>query len=152
MKYRAEVRIKLAPQRVVKLFTDASFFPKWQEGLKSHVMTEGAFGQTGSRSELHYAGRKGDLRVKEEVICNELPERFIAEYRSPGLVNKVVNAFEDAPGEQTLWQATHSFRFRGLMALMAPFMKQAFMANTYLTMERFKNCCERHGTEEMDRP
>lgn len=142
MKYSTEVTIHLPREKVVELFDNHNNLYKWQAGFKSHSVLEGTPGQEGCRSELVYEGRRGDLVMTETVKQNHLPESYHVEYRSRGVYNEMRNRFEEAGPDRTLWRAENLFRFRGLMALMAPFLKTAFRSNTILHMERFRTFAE----------
>ena len=138
MKYTAEIRITLPRNKVIELFDNSANLYKWQPGLKRVTLLEGKPGEEGSRSEMIYEGRKGDLVITETITVKNLPETFHMEYRSRGVYNVVENRFtEEEPGI-TLWQSENQFKFKGMMMLMAPFMKHAFIHNTMLNMDRFK--------------
>ena len=85
-----------------------------------------------------YAGRKGDLVMKETIILRNFPHEFHASYQARGVYNQVFNYFEEPEPGTTLWKTQNIFKFRGAMAFMIPFMKRAFKNNTLLSMERFK--------------
>jgi hypothetical protein len=138
MKYTTEILIRLPRQAVTELFDLRDNQYKWQPGLKSITHLEGNQGEEGARSELVYEGRKGDLVMTETIIKKQFPEHLHMTYRSRGVFNEVKNSFiEEVPG-RTVWRTENIFRFRGFMRLMAPFMKQAFIHNTMLSMDRFK--------------
>lgn len=144
MKYNTEITIKLPRDRVIELFDSAENLYKWQEGLLSIELLEGEAGQEGAVSKMVYASRKNDLIMTETISHRKFPEEFTAIYKSKGVHNVVQNYFiEDRPG-QTTWKMHNEFRFRGMMALMALFMKSAFEANTVLSMERFKLFAEQN--------
>ena len=142
MKYTTEVTIKLPRTKVIELFDNTENLFKWQEGLKSFDHTEGKPGQEGAVSKMTYEGRKGDLLMTETITKRNFPDEFDAIYRAKGVYNRIENIFtESGPGETT-WRMINYFRFRGMMALMSPFMKGAFEGNTRLNMERFKAFAE----------
>ena len=144
MKYSTELIISLPRDRVVELFDNTENLYKWQEGLLRFEHLEGDARKAGAISTLVYTSRKGELLMKETIVENELPARFHAEYRSRGVYNLVENYFIEEKG-QTHWKVKHYFRFRGLMALMSPFMQSAFSGNTLLQMERFKIFAEQEA-------
>jgi hypothetical protein len=115
---------------------------KWQEGLVSFEHIEGEPGQEGGRALLVYEGRRGRLEMTETIIRRNLPDEFHASYKTRGVYNEIYNYFMEIPDHKTIWRIVSVFRFRGLTALMAPFMKQAFSGNTLLNMERFKAFAE----------
>ena len=145
MKYTSEITIGLPLDRVVELFVSTENLYKWQEGLKSFEHLEGEAGEKEAVSTMVYAGRKGDLHMTETILENKLPASLHAEYRARGVYNRVANFFEEKGKGSTLWKAEHYFRFSGLMALMAPFMKKAFTGHTLLQMESFKTFAEQEA-------
>ena len=138
MKYTAEIRINLPRSKVLELFDNTDNLYKWQPGLKSFTHLEGESGEEAARSELVYEGRKGDLAITETITFKKLPEQFFMNYTSRGVYNEVENWFTEPEPGLTLWRTVNTFRFKGFMLLMAPFMKQAFIHNTMLNMDRFK--------------
>ncbi len=142
MKYTSEVTINLQRGRVIELFDSTENMFKWQEGLKSFDPISGNPGQEGARSKMIYEGRKGDLEMTETITKRNLPEEFHGIYEARGVYNEIYNFFSEPEKNRTLWRLVSVFKFRGLMALMAPFMKSAFTKNTLLNMERFKSFAE----------
>ncbi len=143
MKYSTEVIIDLQRAKVLELFDDTENMYQWQEGLKSIKAISGIPGQEGARSFMIYESRKGELEVTETITKRDLPEEYHVVYKSRGVTNEILNHFSEPEANKTLWRIINVFRFRGLMALMAPFMKTAFMNNTLLNMERFKSFAEK---------
>ena len=143
MKYTTEVTINLPRTRGMELFDNTENNYKWQEGLKSFELLSGQQGQEGARSKLIYDGRKGDLEMTETITRRNLPDAFHGVYESRGVTNEVYNYFTEPETNKTIWRSVNIFKFRSLMALMAPFMKSAFTNNTLLNMERFKSFAEK---------
>lgn len=151
MKYTTEVIINLPRSRVIELFDSTENMYKWQPGLKSFEHLDGQPGQEGARSKLIYEGRKGDLVMTETISKRDFPEEFHAKYESRGVYNEMYNYFKEQDLNTTLWTTESIFNFKGLMALMAPFMKSAFTNNTLLSMERFKTFAEQaQSTQEQN--
>ena len=115
---------------------------KWQVGLKSFKAISGEPGKEGAMSEMVFEGRKGDLAMTETITRRNFPDEFHAVYKARGVYNEMYNYFLESDNGKTIWRTTSVFRFRGLMALMAPFMKSAFMNNTLMSLERFKAFAE----------
>ncbi len=147
MKYTTEITINLPRLRVIELFDNVENMYKWQEGLKSFKVVSGDPGREGSRSEMVYEGRKGDLVMTEIITKRDFPDEFHAIYKARGVYNEMYNYFLEMKGDETTWRTFSVFRFRGLMSLMAPFMKPAFTKNTLLNMERFKTFAENHENQ-----
>ena len=143
LKYTTEVTINLPRNRVIELFDSTENMSKWQEGLISIEPISGEPGQEGTRSKMVYKGRKGKLEMTEIITKRNLPEEFHGIYRARGVYNEVYNYFTEPEENRTLWRMENIFKFRGLMFLMAPFMKTAFTNNTLLNMERFKSFVEK---------
>lgn len=142
MKYTAEIRISLPRSKVLELFDSTENLYKWQPGLRSFTHLDGEAGEEGARSELVYESRKGDLVITETIVFKKLPEQFHMHYSSRGVNNEVKNWFSVEEAGVCLWRTENTYRFKGFMMLMAPFMKQAFIHNTMLNMDRFKMFAE----------
>jgi hypothetical protein len=142
MKYTTEVSINLSRDKVIELFDSTENMYKWQPGLKSFEHVSGQPGQEGALSNLVYEGRKGDLLMKETITKRNFPDEFHGVYEARGVYNEMYNYFEETAENVCTWRTVSIFKFRGLMALMAPFMKSAFTNNTLLNMERFKKFAE----------
>ena len=138
MKYTTEILINLPRSRVIELFDSTENLKHWQPGLLGFTHLEGKPGEECARSELVYEGRKGDLVMTETITKKQLPEQFHMTYRSRGVYNEVENWFTEKEPGLTLWRTENFFRFGGIMMLMVPFMKQAFIHNSMLHMDRFK--------------
>ncbi len=138
MRYTTEVSINLPREEVIKLFDSTENLFKWQEGLLSFDHLEGKPGEEGASSQMVYESRKGKLVMTETITRRDFPEAFSANYKAKGVYNEVNNYFTETTPGQTTWKMINYFRFSGLMALMAPFMKSAFASHTLLSMERFR--------------
>lgn len=138
MKYITEILINLPRKDVFELFIHSGNLSKWQPGFRSITHLKGKAGEEGASSELVYEGRKGDLVMTQTITKKQQPEQIHMIYRSRGVYNRVENWFTEEGEERTRWRSVNYFRFRGMMRLMAPFMKQAFIQNTMLNMDRFK--------------
>ena len=138
MKYNTEILINLPREKVLELFLNTDHLKKWQPGLLSFTHLDGEPGEEGSRSKQVFEGRKGDLVITETIMNKQLPEQIQMSYRSRGVYNEVENHFTEQEAGITLWQIENNFRFWGFVMLMIPFMKNAFIHNTMLNMDRFK--------------
>ena len=138
MKYTSEITIDRPRSQVIEMFDSIENMYKWQVGLKSFKVIGGEPGQEGSISEMVYESRKGDLTMTETITKRNLPDEFHGIYKAKGVYNEMFNYFLETDSGMTLWRTVSVFRFRGLLALMAPFMKSAFKNNTLMNMERFK--------------
>ncbi len=142
MEYTTEVTINLPRSKVIELFDSTENLYQWQEGLKGFEHIAGIPGQEGCRSKMTFEGRKGDLVMIETITKRNLPDEFHGRYEAKGVYNEMYNYFIEKGEERTIWRTVSVFRFRSMMALMAPFMRSAFTSNTLLGMERFKTFAE----------
>jgi hypothetical protein len=138
MKYKTEVTIQVPREQVIALFDSTENLYKWQPGLKSFEHLSGEPRKEGAESRMVYKGRKGDLVMTETITRRNFPREFHADYRAKGVYNQVFNYFEEPETGTTLWRTENTFKFRGAMAVMIPFLRKAFKDNTLLSMERFK--------------
>jgi hypothetical protein len=138
MKYSTEIVIHLPRTRVLELFRNMDNLHRWQPGLKHYEPLEGNPGEEGACTRLIYASRKNDLVLTETITAVRLPEQIHMTYKSRGIFNRVENHFKETEPGITLWRTVNYFRFGGVMLMMVPFMKQAFIHNTMLNMDRFK--------------
>jgi hypothetical protein len=138
MRYSTEILIRQPRNKVIELFQDLNSLQKWQPGLKSFEPLDRIPGEEGARVKLIYESRKGDLVMTETITSKQLPEYIHMTYRSRGVYNEVKKRFTEPEPGVTLWRSENYFRFRGVMMVMIPFMKQAFIHNTLLNMDRFK--------------
>ena len=149
MKYTTEIVIHLPRTRVVELFLNADNLTRWQPGLKRIEHLEGNPGEEGARTKYTYEGRKNDLVLTETITGLRLPEQIHMTYKSRGIFNRVQNHFNETEPGKTLWRIENQFRFGGVMMFMVPFMKQAFIHNTLLNMDRFKIFAENPGITDI---
>ena len=145
MKYTTQIIINLPRKRVIELFDSMDNMYKWQPGLKNHEFVEGAPGEAGSKTRLVYDSRKGELAMLETIIKKNLPEEFHATYEARGVYNEMVNYFSEEGPDKTIWKTYSVFKFRGVMAIMARFMSLAFKKQTMVSMEQFKQFCEKES-------
>ena len=147
MEYTNSININLPRKALFKLFENPDNLSSWQVGLKSVEHLGGKQGEEGSSTKYVYAGRKGDLLITGTVTKRIFPEEYCVTYKSKGVYNTITNRFTETEPGITHWEMVNFFRFGGLMALMAPFMKSAFRSNTVLNMERFKVFAEQNKAE-----
>ncbi len=142
MKYTCEVEIDLPRDRVIELFDNPDNLPKWQPGLKSFEHQSGALGKPGAKSHLVYDMNGRRVEMVETILKRELPAEFSATYDAKGVKNWVSNRFFEEGPQKTRWVMDNEFKFSGLMAVMAIFMRGAFPKQTLEDMNRFKDFAE----------
>ena len=142
MKYITEVLIERPLKETTELFDDPNNLAKWQPGLKSVELLEGKQGREGAKTKMVYESKRGDLVMTEEITHRNLPDEFHAIYRASGVRNEMYNYFTAEGKQATRWKTISVFRFRGMMAMMSLFMRNAFRKQTLLNMEAFKAFAE----------
>lgn len=136
MKYTVTVEINCPRDEMLEYFQDMTFMKVWQPNFQSLQVLEGQPGCVGSVSKLSYLEREKPSVIKETILHKALPDDFNFLYEAKGVVNYANNHFIDQ-GESCLWQATHTFEFKGLMKILNLF-KKMFVKQTTSDMARFK--------------
>lgn len=139
MQFTIEISIPLARERVIELFSDPENLKKWQPSLKEYTLLQGAHGADGAKSKMLFEMNGGMVEMIETVEKNRLPEEFVAHYETQGVTNLVINRFVAASETVTQWVTVNHFEFKGLMALLALFMRTTFRKQTISDMERFRD-------------
>ena len=142
MKYTTELTIRLPRERVVALFDDPANLAKWQKGLKSMEPLSGTPGTEGAKTRLVYDEGGREMVLVETLLTYDLPDAYVALYEARGVKNRSTNRFYATEDNQTRWVQENEFKFSGLMAVAALFMRGAFPKQTRKDMGRFKNFAE----------
>ena len=146
MKYTLEIEIARPVKVVGALIADPDNLQSWQPDLLEITHLEGIPGKEGSTTMLKYRMGKSVLEMKETILENRLPERFVSTYEAGKVWNKVENNFEAAPGGGTKWIFTSEFKCGGLMKLMVFFMPGMFKKQSLKYMHQFKEFAEGLGS------
>lgn len=107
---------------------------------------EGNSGEVGSITKMRYSVMKGkrEIDLIETILVNDLPEKFIGEYKGPGMVNTITSEFTSLGEGATRWTAevhyteVKAFMMK-IMFLLAPKM---FKNQTQQWLDRFKEHVE----------
>jgi len=142
MNYQLEIEIKLSRSKVIELFDNPDNMPKWQPGLISFEPLSGTPGQVGAKSRLRYKMGSRDIEMIETITERNLPDVFSGTYETKGVWNEVINRFEEISPEKTLWVSDVTFKFSGMMKLMATAMPGAFKKESFKFMQNFKEFAE----------
>ena len=151
MRYTEEVTINKPRDEVLALFDNPDNMRHWQTGFISMTPMEGAPGQVGSTSKLHYKIGKREVEMVETITVRDLPEKFCGTYEAKGVWNALENRFEALDAGTTKWTSEVEFRFSSwMMKIMALVMPGAFRKQTRTFMEDFKAFAEQ-GISVADR-
>ena len=145
MQFCTEIVIHKPVAKVIELFDSQDHLYKWQPFLKGLKVLAGTPGQPGARTKLIYDYNGKDIEMVETVIRKDLPAEFSATYDTKEVNNWVSNAFTPLEKGSTRWTMDSEFKFSGLMALMAVFMKRSMRRQTMKDMQAFKNFVEAEG-------
>jgi uncharacterized membrane protein len=137
--FQLETEIDRPLEAVIRLFANREHLPQWQPGLVSSEFME-------SKPYLKYRLRfqlgKRKMSMMETITRNDLPKHYNGYYEMKGMRMEVHNAFESAGLNRTRWTCEVVYSFRGLMSLIAPFMKENFRKQSAILMKNFKGFCE----------
>ena len=136
--FTQEIEINAPLQDVIRLFADRDHLAKWQPGLISSEQLESS---PPKYKHLFQFGRR-KMNMTETITRHELPKHFDGYYEMKGVKNIVQNSFEKKDEQHTKWTCTNTFHFKGLMNLIAPFMKDNFRHQSWIIMKNFKGYCE----------
>lgn len=132
--FTSEIEIKAPLDQVVRTFSNRDLIPVWQPGLLSIETIETS---PYPKYKLRFASGRRKVIMTETIIDDRLPEHYECTYQMKGLANRVIHRFEALPGGHTRWICTNEFRFKGLMRLVAVFMKEGLEQQTRILMKNF---------------
>ena len=142
MKYTIEVDIDLPREKVVALFDNTENLYKWQKGLVSFKHLSGEPGKVGAKSEMTFDMGNRKMVLTETITYRNLPEEFHGTYDANGVHNIQKNYFEIVDPNTTKWRSESIFKFKGIQALIFPFMKGMFKKQSRTYLENFKKFAE----------
>ena len=141
LNYTFELEINASLKAVTDLYSNHDLLPKWQGGL-IRVETLPLKNGLPNYSLTYQTGRR-KFKITETIIRNELPRHYDVQYKLKGLTQIMKNSFSATDGNSTKWNSEVEFQFRGLMSLIARFMKTGFEQQTLAVMQSFKRFVEK---------
>jgi hypothetical protein len=139
VRYQIETEINKPIDQVTRLFANRANLTKWQPGIVSSEQVES---YPYPKYKLMMAFGKRKMAMTETILRNELPAHFEGTYEMKGVFNRVHNSFEAKGPDSTRWIVESEFRFKGLMSVIAFFMKGDFKKQSEVIMRNFKNFVE----------
>jgi uncharacterized membrane protein len=139
IRYRLEIEIHKPIEQVTSLFINRDHLPKWQPGLLSSEQVES---YPYPRYKLRFDFGRRKMEMTETIIRNELPHHFEGTYVMKGIHNHIHNSFEPSGPGATRWIYDTEFRFKGLMKIVALFMKDGLRKQSEMIMANFKRFAE----------
>ncbi|MCF8235930.1 MAG: SRPBCC family protein [Bacteroidales bacterium] len=142
MRYTTEVIIEKPLEEVVSLYQDTDNMKKWQPELVDYKIESGRPGEEGSVAILRYKMGKREVDMKETITLKNPPHEYNAVYEAKNVYNLMQNRFEKVGMDSTRWIAISDFKFKGLMAIVAPIIKSVFKKQTAKSLHQFKRFVE----------
>ncbi|MGI9233448.1 MAG: SRPBCC family protein [Woeseiaceae bacterium] len=138
MKHKAEIIIDADLVTVWKMFDDTDNMMKWQPTLKSFTHKSGTPGQADAVSELVYDENGREVIMTETITARREPDFLGGTYESNWANVVIVNHFAKIGDGKTRWTMNAKYGFKGVMKIMALFMRKSIFARSDTDMNRFK--------------
>ena len=138
MKHKAEIVIDADLPTVWSMFDDPDNMMKWQPTLKSFTHKSGTPGQPDAISELVYDENGREIIMTETITARREPSFLGGIYESNWGTVIILNRFEETADGKTLWVVNSNYVFKGIMKIMALFMRKSICSRSDTDMNRFK--------------
>lgn len=145
MNYTNQIDIDLPRARVVELFDNVDNLKEWMPGLVLFETIEGQPGKPGAKSRMEFQMGKRKIKMTETIVSNNLPDEMEGYYETNGMKNDIKVSFIEIDKNKTMYVSESTFKFSGVMWLVAPLMKKAFMKTSQNYLDRFKKFAEAKG-------
>jgi len=142
MNYLNQIDIDLPRARVVALFDNPENMKQWMPGLLSFETFEGTPGHAGAKSRMEFQMGKRKIKMIETIVSNNLPDEMEGYYEMNGMKNDIKVSFIEIEPNKTIYISESTYKFTGVMWLLAPLMKKTFMKTSQDYLERFKKFAE----------
>lgn len=148
MKVQTSITINADRETVWREFDNPDNMPKWQPSLKSFTHKSGTAGEPGAVAELVYDENGRELVMRETMTEKRKPDFMAGNYETDWGKAIIVNHFEALGDNSTQWIVYANHQFKGMMKLMAIFIKKSICTRTEDDMQRFKLLVESMVAEE----
>ncbi|MGI9235950.1 MAG: SRPBCC family protein [Woeseiaceae bacterium] len=138
MKHKAEIIIDADLDTVWSMFDDPDNMMAWQPTLKSFTHQSGTPGQPDAVSELIYNENGREVIMTETITARREPDFLGGTYESKWANVVIVNHFAKTGDGKTSWTMNAKYGFKGIMKIMALFMRKSICARSDTDMNRFK--------------
>ncbi len=142
MIFRFESVIMRPLPDVIRLFSNRQLQSKWQNGLVSNESLPSKDGKP--RYQLMYKLGRRKLKMTETILHDDLPAKYQVHVQLKGAQHTATNSFSTLQDNSTKWISEVEFEFRGVMNLIARFMKKNFEQQTLMYMKSFKAFAENY--------
>jgi len=138
MKHKTEILIDADRATVWRIFDDPDNMTAWQPTLTSFTHKSGTPGQPDAVSELVYDENDREVVMTETITARREPDFLGGIYESRWATVVIFNHFEQTDAGQTRWVFSANYKFKGLMKIMAFFMRKSICSRSDTDMNRFK--------------
>jgi carbon monoxide dehydrogenase subunit G len=142
VKFTVDLTLNRDRKNVWKAFDNPANMKRWMPSLQSFEQQSGTQGEVGSVSKLIYREDGRTVTMYETITARDEPKSFSGKYSTREVVNTLDNEFIELNPYQTQWKLHADFKFSGILAVIAPFMKKTIIKRTCEDMERFKSMVE----------
>jgi carbon monoxide dehydrogenase subunit G len=142
VKFTVDLTLNKDRTHVWKAFDNPANMKRWMPSLQSFEQQSGKQGQVGAISKLTYAEDGRTITLYETITARQEPDKFSGKYTTSDVVNIMDYEFIELNPYQTQWKIHADFKFSGILAVIAPFMKKTIIKRTREDMERFKSMVE----------
>ena len=142
MIFRNESVIRRPLPDVIRLFHNRQLQSKWQNGLVSNESLPAKDGK--AQYLLMYTLGRRKLKMTETILEDDLPTQYKVHVRVKGAQHIASNSFSALQDNSTKWISEVEFEFKGLMNVLARFMKKNFEQQTLMYMKSFKAFAEKY--------
>ena len=138
MKHKTDIVIDADLDTVWRMFDDQNNMTKWQPTLKSITHKSGTPGQLDAVSELVYEEDGRDVVMTETITARRERSFLGGTYDSNWGSVVIFNHFEAVGDGKTRWSSNMNYSFKGVMRIMAFFMRKSICNRSDRDMNRFK--------------
>lgn len=143
MKYSVSNTINKPMDVVMERLNDPDSMLEWMEGLQKVEHISGTPGEEGAISDLHFIHKKKEMKLRETILEQNLPDQIKFSYHSPMGYNEVELRFESL-GPDSVKQTNNSyFELKGAMKLFGFLFKGIFKKQSLKYLDAFKNYAEK---------
>jgi uncharacterized protein YndB with AHSA1/START domain len=148
MKFRNEIRINADIDTAWNTFIDPDNLRHWQPTLKSVTLKSGTATEPGAVSELVFDEDGRQVVMTQTITEKRAPDLLAGEYDSAWSRVVVVNHFQAIADGSTRWTVYSRHRFKGMMKIMALFIRRAIRERNDDWLQRFKLLVESRAAEQ----
>ena len=143
MKYSVSNTINLPIDVVMEKLNEPDGMLQWMEGLQKVEPISGTPGEEGAISDLHFLHKKKEMKLRETILEQNLPDRIKFSYHSPMGYNEVELQFESLTPDSVKQTNTSYFELKGAMKIFGFLFKGMFKKQSLKYLDAFKAYAEK---------